>query len=285
VEPREWFYDDTTVSLTVDATDLHARKYKREVDPNRIWNTVEIGYEKWQAEAEGGLDEVNTKRQYRTLVRTMKNALKAMSNFVASGYAWEETRRQDYGTTADKDWEFDDELFVICLEDVSNPQDAKVEEGVGGTPDGLNFPDTMYNWRISPWANMKRWAAWAGQSAYPFTPGKLLGFFRFAKGQGNYTASGADNLPPLQAACNLPQHTEDDPINADGGRVAPYLRPEKITVETPLSLTELNALRANPYGLIRLDYGGGQTEDCFLEKCTASPGSQPIATLELRPKP
>jgi hypothetical protein len=107
MENWKYFYQDDilltctnigSVQKTVKG-DLHISVFKN-------------GYDKWEAEDYNGLDEFLTKREWRTDISQVQNTLEKVSKWIASGYAWEVTRRKQNDT---KDWRFDNDTFVICL--------------------------------------------------------------------------------------------------------------------------------------------------------------------------
>lgn len=88
-------------------------KVKTKVMEKEHYSTLQIGYQKWEAEEYNGLDEFLTKRRFRTSLSQVKNELVQLSSFVGSGYAWEITRRK--GDQDSKDWRYDNDTFISCL--------------------------------------------------------------------------------------------------------------------------------------------------------------------------
>jgi len=110
VEPFIYFY-----KLDVIFTAKNISLLTREANTAEYITSVNIGYDKWEAERVNGIDEIQTKRSYRTALSSVRSAFERISKFIASGYAIEVTRRE-YGATT-KDWRYDNDNFIICLND------------------------------------------------------------------------------------------------------------------------------------------------------------------------
>jgi hypothetical protein len=78
-----------------------------------IYGTINVGYNKWEAEEYNGLDEMNTERQYRRNIDSNPSELDLMSDIISAGYTIEVTRRKNQGRTGTSDWRYDDDLFIV----------------------------------------------------------------------------------------------------------------------------------------------------------------------------
>lgn len=107
VEPWKYFYNDVLVMSCIGINKLQTDAQQKE-----IYSTFQFGYNKWEAQQYNGLDEFLTKREYRTTINSVKNALAQLSTFIGSGYALEVTRRENNNS---KDWKYDNDVFVICV--------------------------------------------------------------------------------------------------------------------------------------------------------------------------
>ena len=113
IEPMHHFYQPNVMMLCDNVGEVSIE--------NQTDNYVGIfrtGYNKWQGEQTGGLDDFMNKREYRTALSTSKKVLEKYCGFLGSSYAIETTRRQTGINT--QDWRFDHENFVICME--RNPE-------------------------------------------------------------------------------------------------------------------------------------------------------------------
>jgi len=110
VEPIEFFFDKTTKVITLPLVN----KYSIKNDNSRYFNKISIGYSKWESEFHGGLDEVNASHEYSTKISSTKNILNKLSNYIASGYSIEFTRRK-WNDNETQDWRYDNDNFIIAV--------------------------------------------------------------------------------------------------------------------------------------------------------------------------
>jgi hypothetical protein len=109
VEHWKHFYTDDIIMNCIGV-----RNIQRKIVESKHYSTFQFGYEKYESEQYNGLDEFLTKRTFRTTLNGLKNELNKLSKFIASGYAWEITRRKN---TDSSDWRFDNDTFIVCLKD------------------------------------------------------------------------------------------------------------------------------------------------------------------------
>lgn len=110
VEPLDHWFDGSTKIATLEKVN----SYERKCDNTRFINRIETGYQKWESEFKGGLDEVNTKHEYSTIISSVKNTLTKLCSFLASGYTIEFTRRKKYTDETTTDWRYDNDKFLIA---------------------------------------------------------------------------------------------------------------------------------------------------------------------------
>lgn len=108
VEQSSFFYNRNVI---LNCTGIE--KIRHTTNEKEIYSTFSFGYDKWEAEEYNGLDELLTKRTYRTTLSQVKNSLVKLSTFIGSGYSLEITRRK--GNENTKDWRYDKDVFIICL--------------------------------------------------------------------------------------------------------------------------------------------------------------------------
>lgn len=238
-EPWKYFYND---SLIMSCTDID--QISVETNEKDIFSTFSIGYSKWEAEAYNGLDEIMTKRNYRTTINSLKNDFPQLSSLIASGYAIEITRRQ--GQTS-KDWRYDNDQFIICLK--RSGADLVVDLGNAISTANIYDPSTLYNYRISPVRNAMRWLS------------KVLSSYRrlnadskiiFMDGEGNYYAEGELQYTFAKLEDNVLKETEElstanFAVAADG---EPWLGNERLSFTYPVSVKEFKQIKANPHGQV-----------------------------------
>lgn len=148
IEDKSHFYNETP-SLTLDNIDKLVRTY----DKDRIFKSVEIGYQKWSAESTSGIDDPQTKHTYNTTFKIIGKDEKQLSKFIAASLAIEQTRRNRI--EASKDWRLDEDTLIIALASDSSPLIAELSQNFG-TANLLNA-STRYNIRLTPSRNFERW--------------------------------------------------------------------------------------------------------------------------------
>lgn len=147
-------------------------------DGNLIYKKVDVGFSKWSAESDSGLDDIQTLATYNSYLRTIGVDYSIRSTAFMAGLGIEQARRQSING---KDYKLDEELIFIAVKD----------DGSGGyTPEvgtdfdtitGITNSDTRYNLRHSPANILKRWELWLMQFLFG-TSEQLV----FSKGEGNY---------------------------------------------------------------------------------------------------
>lgn len=177
IEEKSHFYDDN-YSITFSNVDKITRSY----DKDKLFKSIEIGYEKWSAESASGVDDPQTKHTYNTRFKIIGKDEKILSKFIAASLAIEQTRRNriEFG----KDWRLDEDTIIIALSADSSPYRPETDEDFNTITNLLNG-DTRYNIRLTPARNFERWK--------PYFNGCLQGYipetFNFGSGEGNYDMS------------------------------------------------------------------------------------------------
>ena len=110
VEPLSYWFDSTTKIITLPLVN----KYEIKNDNRRYINKVDIGYQKWESEFHGGLDDPNTKHEYSTIVSSVKTLYQKLCKYITSPYTIEFTRRKNKTILATEDWRYDNDNFLIA---------------------------------------------------------------------------------------------------------------------------------------------------------------------------
>jgi len=280
VEEYDYFYQDF---LLLDASDLDVQT--KSVVSEEIPGIILGGYEKWEVENINGLDEFNSKREYRLTINNAKGTLDFRCKFIAGGYAIELTRLQSFSDTGAADTKYDNETFIICLEqDVYAYTYPYVYGGYvveqGGITGAANMfdPDTVINFRISPIRNMMRVAKsfFGAYRDFQGVNSKIV----LSSGDGNLLAEGWLSLDDCTPENQVISESDDivDDIYQDTDLLLPKIRPESIIFEYPMSLSDFKRIKANPYGYINHCDGRG-----FITKVIYKP-NEGKASFELRNK-
>lgn len=236
IENWKWFYQNTIVFTCRGIETLeHSAK------ESDIWSIFKTGYDKWESEDYNGLDEFLTKREFRTSITQVQNTLEKLCKFIASGYAWEVTRRKQGDT---KDWRYDNDTFIVCLTPL-----YEVEVNNITSPANILDPATVYNFRISPMRNAMRWFDKVAQCYTGITNSDKLSF---SAGDGNYKAQGELDLSTCRQEGGVLSESADLSLAsfATAADATPITAPDRVSYSFPLSFSEYNQIKAQPYGLI-----------------------------------
>ena len=225
-----------------------------DIDESLVYSTIKVGYNKWESKSIKGIDEFNSVKEFRTGIKSVNNPIDLTSNAIYSGYIIENLRTTTLVNTGNTDTTYDNDLFGIWVE--RGGYGYQVEQGIAENASGFFSPSTAYNWRARPMYNLMRWfksIAQAYTSIYN-TASKLF----FTEGKGNYLASG--NIS-VYDACGLdaaPVAENNDLDYTDFKNISdatPIYRPEIITFEYSLSVTQYQAIKSAPYGYINVSCG------------------------------
>lgn len=252
IEPVEFFYKAN--EKIMDMPFIPEGEF--ELQENKAYSIVKIGYAKWEIEAVNGLDEFNSNKEFITTLKSVNNTLDAVSKFVAGGYAIEHTRQQQYAESGAADTTYDNETFIVCVVR-GGTYSYTAEQGNIENASGLYSPATAYNWRIRPMYNLMRWWKMIAQSyaSLSSTVSKLM----FSAGTGNIKAQG--ELPtydPCRVEAAI-KAENDELFRSDmiTEHSLPVLKPETLKFTYPLTLEEYLNIKANPYGWINAQCGDG----------------------------
>lgn len=255
VEEKEYFYDDSATSMDFS----NVRDIRRVYDKERLFNKIDIGYKKWQAEDISGIDDPQTKHTYSTILKRAGQGLQIESDFIAASLAIETTRRQTRLKSAD--YKFDNDTFIISI----NPQQVEVSpetspdvsdyqpelaENFSSITNLLNS-ETRYNSRITPARNLLRWLNFIQGCLQDYASNPL----KFTSGEGNYdmVSELADTTPLCGENYDSVSEKGNISITSD------YLHlPLAYEITLPLEWEEYLTIRNNrtkPIGISQTDTG------------------------------
>lgn len=278
LESAEYFYNETVL--------LQLDKVPRcviTVLQDEHYSLFKNGYKTYSAEEYYGLDEINTEREFRTSLQSVNTKLDQLCDWIASGYAFELTRRMAPSSTETKeDWRFDNNTFILCL--IRSYGIFAAEQGNISTP--TNFVDSasVLNYRISPIRNAMRWLK------------SIIGSYRqpddtansdliFVTGTGNIVASGLMTGDFVEESGVTAENADLDIDSlADSADGLPIYVPELWTFDYPLGLADYNLLKANPRGTIQARFGQQSAfRDFYIREVSYKPNIG-LATFRLLPK-
>lgn len=273
LEAVEYFYKDTELMRI-----LNIPRATFFSEPDKVYSKILIGYNKWEVERVNGLDEPNSNKEFRTSLTMIENEINLQSNFVAGGYPIEVTRQQSYADTGAADTTYDNETFIICVSRTGNVYyDSFVVEQGGTSVTGVYSPTTIYNWRIRPRFNLMRWWKSLIQSYRNLNNSTSRLFFM--AGTGNLLASGQDSAPCAVAASAKAENVDMDRTELLTGTL-PIWKPERVEFEYPLSVSEYNQIKQNPYSYITFQCGNGDLMQGYIQNIEYTPADS-IAKFNL----
>ena len=253
VERKEYQYDNSE-GTSVDFSNI--RDITRKYDNDRIFNKIEIGYNRWQAEDISGIDDVQTKKTYSSRFKKIGKTLTLFSEFMAASIPIEQARRTSKEKSSD--YKYDNEVFIIAI----NPN--QVDVSPDESPDVLNFnpelnenfdsitnllnSETRYNTRLSTGYNFLRWKNYI-QGCLQDYLGSLFGF---RSGEGNFdmvstiTASDCESFAGIEL-------NEKGNLTVDSDFLC---LSNLYEVEMPMEFEDYATIRANkrkPIGISQTD--------------------------------
>ena len=259
IEPIDYFFNNTLL-FNIDSVPDSETNIAQE----RIYAIIKVGYAKWETENTNGLDEFNSNKEFRTMVKSVHNSLDIVSEFIAGGYPIELTRQQSFVETGAADTKYDNDTFIICVVRSASYIPFIVEQGNISNAANFFSPATALNWRIRPMYNLMRWGK-SILNAYPNilqTDSKIV----FSSGKGNYIAEGELTDPDT---CKLEAHVmaENSSVSASDYRdtFTPILSVDDLTFEYPLSVAQYKLIKANPYGYINVQCGNGDYQKAYIQ--------------------
>lgn len=237
---------------------------REEADESGHYAKIKAGYNKWKVEKINGLDEFNSEREYKTSFDTISTTLDISSNLITGSYPIEITRQQSFAYTGAADTSYDNEIFLICVKREPSPYSGfDVEQGGITDPENIFSPDTVYNWRLRPVANMLRWfkTIATGYRNLVDITNKVF----FSSGTGNILASGLQADETCRPEKYKTQEKQDIFYNQTKDYQPIWLN-ETINFDYPLSLADYNKIKAEPYGYISYQCGTGEWRKGFIKE-------------------
>lgn len=259
-------------------------KSDSEIEENRHYSRIDVGYKKWEVENVNGLDEFNSNRQYNTSIDTINQPLDITSILVAGSYPIEITRQQSFADSGGADTKYDNEIFIISMLRSDYPYTSlQVEQGNITSPENIFSPSTIYNYRISPIRNLMRWykSIAAGFAQLADATNKLF----FSSGTGNFVAKGlmTDTFCRQE---NMAMQENDNVFVTQFTNQAdytPFWIPDLITYEYAMSISEYRIVKNDPYGYISVQCGNGEFLKYWIKEIKFKP-MKGKATFALRRK-
>jgi hypothetical protein len=173
IGPKGDFYDATESLQLYGVNNIEV-----EFDQELLTKLVEVGFQKWDVEADVGSDDPQTRKTYRTRYKSLGKELKLISSFYAASAGIEETRRHRKETG--KDYRLDEEVFIIAT--MNNAGLVEVFNGSPNGVTGLLNSETRYNIRLTPARMLQAWLNFLSGQLYEAYPAEK---FYYSRGEGN----------------------------------------------------------------------------------------------------
>lgn len=235
-----------------------------------------IGYNKWEGEEYNGLDAVNTKRDYARNIDSNNNKLELMSDIIADGYTIEITRRRSQDNNGTEDWRFDNDIFIVNIIYSEEYDQIMTYNGIDSGAANIYSPSTRYNYKITPARMMMEWM----KVTTAANPTYSLDDMQFRSGTGNYLAEGLMNT---QYSLETAVISESQTLTNDDFDQQTFVRPLWQTIyadfEAPMSMSQFETIKQNPYGLILFECAGNGYQGWIIE-CNHRPNDG-MASLKL----
>lgn len=266
VERWDWFYQDYIMIEINDPNEI-----KRSVTPDYIFNEISIGYNKYATSKEyNSIDSIFGERLFVSPIKSINNKKDLQCEFVADNYAIEETRRARYERNETEETSYDESIFIFelsCLIDWFNEESENFEiveyEVVNNVveSEGVAREKEQLNVQLSPRRCLDRWKdfLFATNNTLPFT---------FLSSTINSDATFKCNLSHLiEGSWKQKQFLKDfaKGQNLSERQSVLYektkIKSELLEFSYPITITQFNIIRDNPYGIIRVN-----GEDCWLKE-------------------
>lgn len=284
VEEIDFFYQDKEI-MRCDGITNGAY----EIEEERHYGKINIGYRNWKTQDNFGLDEFNSDREFRTSLTTVSNTLDATSEIIAGEYPIELTREQQYVDTSEADTTYDDNIFIVCLARsgiYGYPYGGLVvEQGNISNPNNIFSPNSVYNYRLSPMHNLMKWFRTIA-AGYPDIVNSDNRIF-FSKGTGNLLASGQiaqEDSCKLESMDIMESQDLNTTFFKDIAKATPIWRNEIFSFDGyPMSVADYKKIKENPYGYISFQCDQGEFEKGWIKEIVYQPAAG-TANLTLRLK-
>lgn len=258
IEPWEWFYKNTT-TLTLTSPNGMTRS----IDADRVVTALTIGYKKYTETDEiNSSDTIHGERSFNTNSKIMNKEETSLCDFIADNFAIEETRRKALASGDTSDFKYDDKTFILELKAALTGSTAPygleyhvANDSIRPYTQAINMymPDECYNLRISPRRNAGRWQSYVAQfnstRDFKFVTGKMNCSAAYQTRPDGVNSADGKFYYYHKTAGTTYETFEDGTLLNDGE----ITRKERVTLTYPLTQAEFAALKAAPYGLIKVD--------------------------------
>jgi len=241
IEELDYFFDDTVI-LDLSGK-LREQDIEKSVIPERFYKSAIMGYNKFDYDNDAGVLEFNTKSSWTTVIGAVFTELMKVIAYRADGQGMRLIMNAQTATDYDatKDVKGDSDIFMIDLVRGGGGFIARTNEGfdyIGGAV----YADSSFNVRWSPARIMRKW----GANIKAGLLHRLNSWVSWQTSDKNTTLESqltGEGIVVENADVRV-QDLEE-----------PRMLAESYKINVPLTNDELNAIDANPNGLIKLAGG------------------------------
>jgi hypothetical protein len=255
VERWNWFYQN---NLLLDIQE--ANEITTEVNTSQLITELTIGYKKYATTSQyNSIDSPHGVRVFASNNKVAHESATKECEFIADNYAIEETRRSRSLVSETEETTYDENIFVIEL---VKEIDARGERFLVRTTavdaEDIERPEEFINAKLTPRQMATRWKDYIFQST---SKSEL----RFMSGEINYQAE-FDVIPEERVEYGMTIYSLKNfasgmlKENEDIANEKSLLRAESISLTYPITLEEYKAIKANPYGMVRV-----KGNDCWIK--------------------
>lgn len=214
----------------------------RSLNKKYLWSEIIVGYKDQEYEALNGLGTFNGLTNLTTPLKSISTKLDLTCPFRTDDYGLEQIRRIQYKNTPKEDASGDDDIWLIDAYVDGGKLKARKTE-LFETVEGILNPSSVYNLRLSPGRNLRRW----GNVVHSCMPNG--GVIKFGAGPKN------TNLVTKLLTETKPI-TEKADVNVSDLEPALFT-PETLTIgECPFNKEQWLSLQQNPGGIVEFENKG-----------------------------
>lgn len=258
VELWTWFYQFNTILVIADAKEITTNAIA-----DRMISQLKIGYKKHATKEQyNAIDSPHGSRTFTNGSKVVDKPLEKLSEFIADNYAIEEVRRYRKNKSEMEESSYDESIFIFELVKRTNANNG-IDMGyfieptiVQSSAEGVGDPATFLNAKLTPRHMASRWRdylfATSGKSNFRFISGEInyssifsvIASFSLSTYQGTRT-----NTYSLQTKNEKSPQAENDDITYTPS----LLKAEEIKFKYPITLSQYQSIKKNPYGLINVN--------------------------------
>lgn len=244
VERWDWFFKGATI-LTLPLV----KDVRKTIDTNMLVTGANFGFKKYDTDSDFySIDSIHGERSYETGIKALSNTKSIQCDFIADNYAIEETRRAAITEDRDESFKYDENIFVFEAGSHWNqevPGSYRLIETTATNIEGVARAGELINAGISPVQCAARW------QDYIFSSTSRLPM-KFTTGKLNCNASFT-----MKQSAGTDVYLQSFKVNSNERADIEYrhakFKAENWEFECPITLTQYQLIKANPYGLIHVN--------------------------------